>query len=120
MGSRSEEGTPYAAWRRREPGAFSRTPNGRPNSTPSRSNRWRAGFEQYEISNFAPPAIDAHNCNYWANGEYVGLGVGAASYCDGARWVHTRSLERYVAAALAGGADFSGRSRAAGRSPPRR
>ena len=64
-----------------------------------------AGFEQYEISNFARPGHRcAHNCNYWANGEYVGLGVGAASYCDGTRSVHTRSLEEYVAAALEGGA----------------
>jgi oxygen-independent coproporphyrinogen-3 oxidase len=40
--------------------------------------------------------------NYWANGEYVGLGVGAASYRDGVRSVHTRSLDEYVAAALDG------------------
>ena len=40
-----------------------------------------AGYEQYEISNFARPGHEcAHNMNYWANGEYVGLGVGAASY----------------------------------------
>ncbi len=62
-----------------------------------------SGFEQYEISNFARPGHRcAHNLNYWANGEYIGLGVGAASYRDGVRSVHTRSREEYVAAALEG------------------
>jgi len=41
--------------------------------------------------------------NYWENGEYLGLGVGAASFRSGVRSVHTRSLELYVAAALEGG-----------------
>jgi oxygen-independent coproporphyrinogen-3 oxidase len=64
-----------------------------------------AGFEHYEISNFARPGHQsAHNANYWANGEYVGLGVGAASYLGGIRSVHTRDLETYVSAAIQGGA----------------
>jgi len=63
----------------------------------------RAGYEQYEISNFARPGHRcAHNENYWSNGEYSGFGVGAASYRDGERRVHTRELEIYLAAAGAG------------------
>ena len=101
-----EEGTPYAAWQAREPGSF---PDARPSEAWSkyalaieqRLDR-AAGFEQYEISNFARPGHRCgHNANYWENGEYVGLGVGAASYLGGVRSVHTRDLDAYVDAALA-------------------
>ena len=62
-----------------------------------------AGYEQYEISNFARPGHRCrHNANYWSNGDYLGLGVGAASYRAGERRVNTRSLDVYVEAALAG------------------
>jgi len=64
-----------------------------------------AGFEHYEISNFARPGFRcAHNANYWQNGAYLGLGVGAASYIAGERRTNTRELEVYIAAALTGGA----------------
>ncbi|HEV2260847.1 MAG TPA: radical SAM family heme chaperone HemW [Candidatus Rubrimentiphilum sp.] len=60
-----------------------------------------AGFEHYEISNFARPGHRCiHNVNYWTNGEYVGLGVGAASYCGGVRSVHTRDLETYITSVM--------------------
>jgi oxygen-independent coproporphyrinogen III oxidase len=98
-----EEGTPYAAWRAREPDAF--LDDGREAQLYAIAIEMleEAGYEQYEISNFARRGYRcAHNLNYWANGEYVGLGVGAASYRDGVRSVHTRSLEEYVAAALEG------------------
>ena len=63
-----------------------------------------AGFEQYEISNWARPGFRSqHNAIYWANDAYLGLGVGAASYLDGVRSTHTRDLATYVRAALAGG-----------------
>ncbi|MBV9270428.1 MAG: radical SAM family heme chaperone HemW [Candidatus Eremiobacteraeota bacterium] len=98
-----EPGTPYEIWREREPAAF-------PNDATEAELYGRAmdtlaaaGFEQYEISNFAKPGHRcAHNENYWSNGEYVGLGVGAASYRDGVRSVHTRGLQTYIAAAAAG------------------
>jgi len=63
-----------------------------------------AGYLQYEISNFARRGHEsAHNANYWSNGEYIGLGVGAASYRAGIRSVHTRSLAEYIDAVEAGG-----------------
>lgn len=44
----------------------------------------RAGYRQYEISNFAKPGKESrHNLNYWQGGGYIGLGVGAHSYRRG-------------------------------------
>jgi oxygen-independent coproporphyrinogen-3 oxidase len=100
-----EAGTPYAAWRAREPHAFHDDTQEAQLYAIAIETLHDAGYEQYEISNFARPGHQcAHNLNYWANGEYVGLGVGAASFRDGVRSLHTRSLEEYVAAALSGGA----------------
>ncbi|MCK5177924.1 MAG: radical SAM family heme chaperone HemW [Candidatus Omnitrophica bacterium] len=57
-----------------------------------------AGFQQYEISNFAKPSkISKHNLNYWQGGEYIGLGVGAHSYIDGKRFWNTSRLNDYIA-----------------------
>ncbi|MBV8373984.1 MAG: radical SAM family heme chaperone HemW [Candidatus Eremiobacteraeota bacterium] len=96
-----EDGTPFAAWRAREPQAFAGDADEADQYGLAIELLQKAGYEQYEISNFARPGHRcAHNCNYWANGDYVGLGVGAASYRDGIRSVHTRSLNEYVAAAL--------------------
>ena len=99
-----EANTPYAAWQRRDPAAFAGEELEARLYGLAIERLEAAGYRQYEISNFAKPGhACAHNLNYWANGEYVGLGVGAASYRDGVRSVHTRSLERYLEDALAGG-----------------
>lgn len=98
-----EEGTPFAAWREREPRAFFDDEREAEFYELAVSALEGAGFEQYEISNFAKPGHRcSHNANYWENGEYVGLGVGAASYREGVRSVHTRDRGAYEAAALAG------------------
>jgi oxygen-independent coproporphyrinogen III oxidase len=98
-----EGDTPYAAWRAREPAAFLDDAREAELYAMAISKLEGAGYEQYEISNFARPGHRcAHNCNYWANGEYAGLGVGAASYRGGVRSIHTRSLSEYVAASLNG------------------
>jgi oxygen-independent coproporphyrinogen-3 oxidase len=40
-----------------------------------------AGFERYEISNYARPGYQSrHNLTYWLNQPYLGLGVGASGY----------------------------------------
>ena len=98
-----EDGTPYAAWREREPDAFFDDGAEAELYAIAIDLLQAAGYEQYEVSNFARSGHECvHNCNYWANGDYVGLGVGAASYRDGVRSVHTRSLDEYVTAALEG------------------
>lgn len=62
-----------------------------------------AGFEHYEISNFARPGRRSiHNQIYWTNGEYIGLGCGASGYLDGVRYSNNDRLGDYCAAALAG------------------
>lgn len=61
---------------------------------------WRlceAGFEHYEISNFARPGLRArHNVRYWQNGEYVGVGAAAASYVNGRRSQNTPNVQQYI------------------------
>jgi oxygen-independent coproporphyrinogen III oxidase len=97
-----EEGTPYERWYEREPAAFFDDSHEADLYDRAIALLEEAGFEHYEISNFAKPAHrSAHNANYWRNGEYVGLGVGAASYRNGERSVHTRELNTYIEAALA-------------------
>lgn len=62
-----------------------------------------AGYEQYEISNFARPGHEArHNQSYWRGVDYLGLGAGAHSYAHvpawGRRWSNERLPDRYIAA----------------------
>jgi oxygen-independent coproporphyrinogen-3 oxidase len=58
-----------------------------------------AGFIHYEISNFAKPGRESlHNKIYWSNGEYLGLGVSAASHLDGRRWSNFERLDAYMKA----------------------
>ena len=62
-----------------------------------------AGFEHYEISNFARPGFQCrHNHVYWANHAHFGFGVGAAQFFDGVRTLNTRDTSSYIRKALAG------------------
>jgi oxygen-independent coproporphyrinogen-3 oxidase len=98
-----EEGTPYAKWQAREPGAFFDDEREARLYQIAIDKLTAAGFEHYEISNFARPGFRCeHNANYWRNGAYLGLGVGAASYLGGVRSVHTRDRSAYEEAALGG------------------
>lgn len=57
----------------------------------------RAGFEHYEVSNFARPGRESrHNLAYWKNAEYLAFGVSAHRYLDGVRSSNWRSLKRYM------------------------
>jgi oxygen-independent coproporphyrinogen-3 oxidase len=62
-----------------------------------------AGFEHYEISNFAGPGRRCrHNETYWANEAYFGFGMGAARYVRGRREINTRDLQGYIRRVLSG------------------
>lgn len=59
-----------------------------------------AGYEQYEISNFAKPGYESrHNIVYWERGEYIGLGCAAHSFFAGTRYEAPCETERYIAQA---------------------
>ncbi len=56
----------------------------------------KAGFAQYEISNFAVPGYESkHNLHYWKSHDYLGLGAGAWGYIDGIRYENPADLELY-------------------------
>jgi oxygen-independent coproporphyrinogen-3 oxidase len=57
-----------------------------------------AGYEHYEISNWALPGFRSrHNLKYWRREPYLGLGAGAHSFDGGARWANLHDSARYVA-----------------------
>jgi len=56
-----------------------------------------AGYEQYEISNFAKPGKYAvHNSNYWSGKKYLGLGPSAHSYNKVARRWNVANNINYI------------------------
>lgn len=70
-----------------------------------------AGYEHYEVSNFALPGHRAlHNSNYWNGTPYLGLGAGAHSYDGITRRRNPADLERYMAAISAGATAFEAES----------
>ena len=57
-----------------------------------------AGFEHYEISNYAQPgARSQHNQAYWRSADYLSLGPSAVSTVTGQRWRNVPDTARYVA-----------------------
>ena len=56
----------------------------------------RAGFDHYEISNWARPGrASRHNSRYWTLSDYLGLGPGAHSYLAGRRFFYPASLAAF-------------------------
>lgn len=67
----------------------------------ARACAWEAGFEQYEISNYARPGKECrHNIHYWKNEPYLGFGAGAVSYRNNVRLTRILAPTRYAHAAL--------------------
>ncbi|MBV9389774.1 MAG: coproporphyrinogen III oxidase [Chroococcidiopsidaceae cyanobacterium CP_BM_ER_R8_30] len=55
-----------------------------------------AGYEHYEISNYAQPGHQClHNRVYWENCTYYGFGMGATSYTLGQRFTRPRKTREY-------------------------
>jgi oxygen-independent coproporphyrinogen-3 oxidase len=56
-----------------------------------------AGFEQYEISNFARPGEACrHNLLYWRNADWWALGPSASAHVQGIRWKNLPHLSRWL------------------------
>lgn len=58
----------------------------------------RAGFQQYEISNWTrgEQFASQHNLQYWHNRNYIGLGAGAHSHYNQRRWANLHTLPAYI------------------------
>ena len=64
----------------------------------------RAGYRQYEISNFARPGFQSrHNLKYWMGKPYLGFGPGAHSDFGQRRYSFVRDLDGYIKGVLEGG-----------------
>jgi oxygen-independent coproporphyrinogen-3 oxidase len=94
-----EEGTPFAKQER----------HGRlfpvPEEEQAQAYEWgalrleEAGFEHYEVSNFARPGFRSHhNWGYWHGGQYLGVGLAAHSLMGGRRSWNQRRLQDYLEA----------------------
>jgi oxygen-independent coproporphyrinogen-3 oxidase len=68
-----------------------------------------AGFERYEISNYARAGFRSiHNQNYWHGGDYLACGNAAHGHLNGRRWWNERDPRRYVSAVQAYGSAVDG------------
>lgn len=97
-----EEGTPFYQ-------RYYNTPLEKelPDEDTEREMYWRGrefleshGYHCYEISNYSRRGRECrHNIGYWTGKEYLGLGLGAASFLFGKRFHNTDSMERYLSLA---------------------
>ncbi|MDG2380785.1 MAG: radical SAM family heme chaperone HemW [Pirellulaceae bacterium] len=98
-----EKGTPF--WSRREKQQL--------NSISESDEAWMyefgmdtlkaAGFEHYEISNFAKSGFRSlHNQTYWTGDPYFAAGPGAARFLNGRRETNYRSTTTYLNRVLTG------------------
>jgi len=58
-----------------------------------------AGFERYEVSNYARPGQECrHNLHYWTGGNWLALGPSAAAKVGAYKWKNVGSLAHYLEA----------------------
>ena len=62
-----------------------------------------AGYEHYEISNYARPGFESvHNRAYWLGKDYLGIGPSAVSTIGMQRWQNVCDYRAYIDRAFAG------------------
>ncbi len=98
-----EEGTPF--YEMAERGEFEEVSDEEDRATYHRicAMLRDAGYEHYEISNFArvtdskvSPYRSRHNSRYWDMSDYIGLGLGASGFVDGVRYRNIDDIEEYI------------------------
>ncbi|MFM7924603.1 MAG: coproporphyrinogen III oxidase, partial [Planctomycetaceae bacterium] len=92
-----EQGTPF--FRRQRSGELQRAEEELERSQYLRAIKQLtlAGFEHYEVSNFARPGWQCrHNLVYWRAEEYLAFGPGAARYVQGVRSTSCRSVVKWL------------------------
>jgi len=92
-----EQGTPF--FRRQRSGELQRVEEELERSQYLRAIQQLtgAGFEHYEVSNFARPGWQCrHNLVYWRAEEYLAFGPGAARYVGGVRSTSCRSVVKWL------------------------
>ena len=56
-----------------------------------------AGFNRYEISNYAKCGFESrHNLKYWNQEEYLGFGTAAASFVNSIRYTNIANIDKYI------------------------
>ena len=71
-----------------------------------------AGFEHYEVSNYALPGRRSqHNSSYWSGAEYIGIGPGAHSFDGERRCWNAATVGEYLAGGGGGEERLTGRDR---------
>lgn len=71
-----------------------------------------AGFDHYEVSNYALPGFRArHNAAYWHGVKYLGIGPAAHSFDNAERHWNVSSVEAYIAGTPAEREELTGRDR---------
>ncbi|MDL2263618.1 radical SAM family heme chaperone HemW, partial [Synergistaceae bacterium OttesenSCG-928-I11] len=64
----------------------------------------KKNYFQYEVASFATPGRESrHNANYWADGDYIGIGPGAWGYEGGVRYRNAPLLADYARMMAQGG-----------------
>ena len=94
-----EEGTPFGDMA--EAGELTEVPDEEDRRTYHEICRVlrEAGYEHYEISNFAKPGFRSrHNSLYWDMSDYIGAGLGASGFTDGRRYKNISDIEAYIEA----------------------
>lgn len=57
----------------------------------------KAGYHHYEISNYAKKGFECqHNLSYWSPDNYIGFGIGAASYVNDVRYKNIDDIDEYL------------------------
>lgn len=98
-----EEGTPFA--RQERQGRLTPLPEEEQAQAYERgvARLEEAGFEHYEVSNFARPGWRSrHNWGYWQGGQYLGVGLAAHSLLGRRRSWNQRRLKEYLETVEAG------------------